>query len=242
MRQIGLLGCVLGALVMFAACDGTVKKKNNDDDDDGSGAVGAGGGNGVGGATAGVGGVGGEVGMPPYPTGPYGLQAGDTMPDAALRGIADATQSQAFINFSLGDFYNPSQSGSYPASSAVGQGPLPKVLVVIVCSVWVGPCNFAAADSFPVEYATYSPQGAQFLMVLHDSSEPGVAAVEADVLAWATKYSGNFPTAYPVNMQPLAVAAYPTVLIVDTQNMEVLHWSQGVPQPSFWQQLQTALQ
>jgi len=195
---------------------------------------------GAGGATS-TGGTGGTTmsGEQPYPPGPYGYEAGSTIANYAFVGFpAPNTNSVDAALVHLGDFYNPSGQGTYPAGSPYGAGaPMPRALLLDAAAVWAGPSNVEADTVLPDQIAIYGtclwP-----IDILMDGPTPGQAATLKNASTWAVKY----PNGYPVVVDPAAqlspifpMGAYPINILIDTQTMTIVDAITGVPGDAFFQ-------
>ena len=201
----------------------------------------------TGGSTAGAGGstsTGGTGGTTtgneqPYPPGPYGYDVGSTIANYAFVGFpAPNTDSSTAVLVHLGDFYNPSGQGTYPAGSPYGAGAaMPKALLLDAGAVWAGPSNYEADTVLPGQIAVY---GTCLLPVdiLMDGPTPGIAATLKNASNWAIKY----PNGYPIVIDPAAqlspifpIGAYPINILIDTQTMTIVDAMAGVPDDAFFQ-------
>ncbi|MCA9621234.1 MAG: hypothetical protein KC731_19565, partial [Myxococcales bacterium] len=129
----------------------------------------------------------------------------------------------------------------------------PKALVVLISSVWCGPCNQEAAQVLPVEYPTYKPMGGHFISVMIDGPTPGDPAKIQHITNWANSYlsswAANDGTVYSLVMDPaekvmpMYEPAFPSNLIVRTSDMRIMYRHTGVAQPGgvFWQTFEGVL-
>jgi hypothetical protein len=140
------------------------------------------------------------------------------------------TATSALVH--LGDFYNPTGQGAYPAGSPYGEGgEMPKLLWIHAAVVWSGPDNYQADMVTPSALAAHGPCLAA-LTVLHDGEIPGQAADLDDAVKWATKYQANYPVVVDPAQQLGPIfndQAYPTNILIDTVSMKILEVVAGVP-------------
>lgn len=204
---------------------------------------------GVGGSTS-TGGVGGSTstggtstggvgGAQAYPPGPYGYDVGSTIENYGFVGFPAplvSTSEAALIH--LGDFYNPSGQGTYPAGSPYGAGvAMPRVLLVHVGAVWSGPDNFEADQVLPGQIALFGTCLLP-LDLLVDGPTPGKAATIKNASDWVVKYDPPYPVAIdPANqLSPIMPQqAYPTNILIDTQTMTIIEAIVGVPNEPYFQ-------
>jgi hypothetical protein len=160
-------------------------------------------------------------------------------------------------------FYNPDTAGSYPADSPYiktadqiaavksdfpeheslyddfDPAAKPNVLVLIIGSVWCGPCVAEAKNVLPGLYAEMRPKGAHVISILFDSKDQGVpATLDFDLVNWSNAYQ---PT-YTMVIDPgraigtISPPFYPGGIIVDTQTMKIMHIGSltGQNEAPFW--------
>lgn len=204
----------------------------------GGGTTASTGGSATGGSATGGSETGGSSGQP-YPAGPYGFAPGSVITNYAFTGYPAPDVSVATVEtVHLGDFYNPTGQGTYPAGSAYGAGgTMPKVLIIQAAAVWSGPDNYEADEILPGALASYGPcLGA--LAVLMDGATPGKAATVAAAKSWADKYSATYPVVIDPASQltPIFVAdAFPANILVDTTTMTIIDVLAGTPGDTFFQ-------
>ncbi len=169
-----------------------------------------------------------------YPSGPYGIQKGDTIPNFELTGFpAPLEDRKDGVPIALADFYNPGGDGTFPEDSIYGAGPKPKALLINVGAVWCQPCQYEADVLLPAQYEKYAPQGVEFLFVLADGTNPGVAANLTQLTNWTKK----FDTAWPSTIDPdyaigslFKANAFPVNIVVDPETMEIVEVVAGLPE------------
>ena len=195
-------------------------------------AGGAGGTGAQGGAGGGTGGTGGGAAQP-YPPPPYGYDVGSTIENYAFVGYPAPLSAPDQLGLvHLGDFYNPTGQGTYPAGSPYGAGaPMPELLLIQVGAVWSGPDNYEADTFLPGVLASYGPcLGA--LAVLIDGLTPGKAAAPMTAYNWAQKYDASYPVCIDpaFQLEPVFLdAAFPTNILIDTVTMTIADVLSGVP-------------
>lgn len=169
-----------------------------------------------------------------YPAGPYGIEVGAIAENYKFIGYPKPHEDQDnYYEIRLSDFYNPTGEGVYPEGSVHGAGePMPTVLLVVVASVWCGPCNVESDTILPAEYAEYKPLGAEFLLQLQDGGTPGIPAKFSHLKTWTSKYD----TQWPAVIDPTAklgelfeADAFPANILIDTTTMEILDAVAGIP-------------
>lgn len=205
-----------------------------------TGGGGSGGDTGTGtGGTGGATSTGGSNPGGPYPPGPYGYDLGSTITNYGFIGYPAPDVSTLMTELvHLGDFYNPTGQGVYPAGSPYGAGSaMPRVLFIHAAAVWSGPDNFEADQIIPPQLAAHSPC-LEVLEVLMDGPTPGKAATEAHAMSWATKYNSTYPVVIdPADqLQPIfTMQAFPTNILVDTTTMTILDVLTGAPDDTYFQ-------
>ncbi len=181
-----------------------------------------------------------------YAVGPYGVSKGSTIANYQFVGFVNAMASKdGFQIIQLADFYNPTGADVYPEGSPYGAGnPKPKALLIDVASVWCGPCNQEADTVLPGKYATYHPQGGEFLLQLADGPTPGDPAVGKNLTNWVTKYEVNYPATIDPSYKLGALFdadAFPANFIINTRNMQIVEVIAGVPDATFWTKFQKVI-
>ena len=173
-----------------------------------------------------------------YP-GPYGVGIGSVIPNFQFMGFPRAsTQKSTLMVMQLADLYNPTTHGVYPVGSPYGEGTeMPRAVVIDRSAVWCRPCNDEAKNTIPPKRIQYAPIGGEFLLALDDGPVPGTPAEQADLAAWATKYSLDYPSVLNPNQALSAIVgadAYPGQIIVRTRDMRIVTWVAGGPDAAFW--------
>ena len=183
-----------------------------------------------------------------YPDGPFGTTVGKTINNYVFPGYARPAAGLGEANrqeISLGDFFNPTGDGTFPADSVFGAGePLPRALVVNVSAVWCGPCKQEALSVLPGEYDHFKPLGGEIMMVLADSADPGVAADFENLDNWISAFEGKYPAVIDPEYQMGSLfdtSSFPANFIIDTKDMTIAEVVKGVPQDSFWTKLESLL-
>jgi hypothetical protein len=197
--------------------------------------------------------------MAAYPPGPYGTRRGSTIASYGFNGYVNATvDATRMQSLSLADFYNPHGRDAtysapspgqddrlFPRGSQYGEGrPKPTVLAIAVAAMWCGPCNMEAQCELPELHAKYAPCGGQFLLQLADGPKPGITATPRNLLAWATRYNENFPTAIDPSQSLSAIledGVFPGNMIIDTTTMKIAEVVEGVPDESYWRTFERLL-
>lgn len=199
----------------------------------GGGTGGTGAQGGAGGGTGGTGAGGGAAQA--YPPPPYGYDVGSTIENYAFVGYPAPLSAPNDLGLvHLGDFYNPTGQGTYPAGSPYGAGaPMPKLLLIQVAAVWSGPDNYEADSVLPGVLASYGPcLGAQAVLI--DGPTPGQAAEPMTAYNWAQKYDTPYPVCIDpaFQLEPIFLdAAFPTNILIDTVTMTIADVITGVPDP-----------
>jgi hypothetical protein len=184
----------------------------------------------------------------PYPAGPYGVQAGEIIPNFEFLGFADpSTSTEEARAIELADFWNPTGEDVFPEDSIYGAGnPKPTVIVLVVSAVWCGPCQVESATILPAENAKYGPKGALFFLQLADGPSQGSPAELSHLISWTSKYETRFPAVIDPKYQLGSLfpsSAFPANLLVDTETMEIVEVISGIPKEgtSFFQTLEGLL-
>jgi AhpC/TSA family protein len=180
-------------------------------------------------------------GVSPYAPGPYGISKGSTVENFELVGFPNAISDTSGLRIiKLADFYNPTGTEVFPEGSPYGAGePKPKALLVVVSSVWCGPCNYEADEVLPGLYTNYQPKGGEFLLALADGPTAGVPAVSKNLFQWTTKYEVNYPSVIDPSNKLAALFeadAFPANIIVRTKDMKIMEVTSGAPPAgtTFW--------
>lgn len=152
-----------------------------------------------------------------YPAGPYGVNIGETYPNASVMGYRDGLNVYAPIKMS--DYYDPT-----------GDRGIKAVLVDAALST-CAPCK----DEFmylPALFDTYGPQGAKFLVALMDPSPN-----EGKIKTWLTYTKVPYPKFEVAStmVQPFFPSGSsldtPKNTIVDPRTMKVVDAWVGESQP-----------
>ncbi len=173
----------------------------------------------------------------PYPAGPYGVGVGSTVAPLEFYGFHNPQVSSDVNNMekvTLAEFYNPTGTGTYPASSPYRPGePLPKVLLVDVSAFWCGPCQDESHYTLPAEYKKYQPLGVEFLLEMNQDLQGGPAAPK-DLAKWTTIYKSAWPSIIDPTSKfgPLYESeAFPGNFLIDTRTMKIEQAIAGAPTP-----------
>ncbi len=174
-----------------------------------------------------------------YPEGPYGFEVGSILPDMQFLGYPDFVNRGAEMRIvKLSDFYNPTSAETFGDDLAyfgLGQAK-PRALVMLISSVWCGPCRQEAANVLPGEFAHWKPLGGHFLAILIDGADPGTPATVDELFGW----SSTFQPQYTMTMDPsnhvmaFYEPAFPGNIIVRTSDMKIIRRVAGIPQADFW--------
>jgi len=170
-----------------------------------------------------------------YPSGPYGIEKGAIISNFTFLGFPNPSQDQSeVLAIELADFYNPSGEELYPEDSIFGAGePKPTVLLINVSAVWCQPCQYESDVILPAEYALYHPDGAQFLLMLAEGPNFGVAAEVNHLVSWTKKYELPWPSVIDPTSKLSTLfpsEARPTNILIDTKTMEIAEIVTGVPE------------
>ena len=196
-----------------------------------------------------------------YPSGPFGVGKGSTIPNLTFIGYANAVaKSDSMQMIALGDFYNPhGRDAAYvpaageqddrlnPPGSQYGEGQKkPTVLAISVSSVWCNPCNLESRCLLPVHQRIYGACGGGLFLQLQDGKDYGVPATPKELNTWAVKtYKEDFPTAIdPAGRLINTVAAqeaFPVNIIIDTTTMKIVESIAGIPDDKYWKLYETLL-
>lgn len=174
-----------------------------------------------------------------YPQGPFGFVEGSILPDLEFLGYPDFVNRGPEMRITkLSDFYNPTGTevfGEDLAYYGLGQAK-PRALVMLISSVWCGPCRQEASTVLPGEYAHWKPLGGHFLAILIDGADPGTPATVDELFAWSSTYQPQYTmTMDPSNyVMSFFEPAFPGNLIVRTSDMKIIRRVAGVPPASFW--------
>ncbi|AKT43377.1 TlpA family protein disulfide reductase [Chondromyces crocatus] len=180
-----------------------------------------------------------------YPESPYGIRVGSTIANYKFVGYANASEvNDALQEIRLSDFYNPTGEDVYSDEGRdvqYGAGKAkPKALLIVVSSVWCGPCNYEAEKVLPDEYKRFAPHG-EFLLQLADGGTPGDPAKQRDLYNWTRKYKVDYPSAIDPSYKLGSLFnadAYPANMIVDTRDMSIVQVVSGSPSSGFWNTFQ----
>lgn len=175
-----------------------------------------------------------------YAPGPYGMGTNSIIPNLDFAGFPNAmADTEGLKVIQLADFYNPTGTDVFPEGSPYGAGePKPKALLLVVSSVWCGPCNEEADLILPGKYAKYQPIGGEFLTLLADGPNQGVPAEPKNLYLWDKKYQVNYPSAIDPGTKVL-VDGYPTNFIIRTKDMRIIRI--GSPDAAFWAKYEDVL-
>ncbi len=180
-----------------------------------------------------------------YPSGPYGLEAGDTVEDYAFDGYARPANGigpNHRERLSLADFHNPSGTGSYPQGSPLGAGAtMPRALVLSLNAVWATPGVSKVNPFLPEDmYQTLPKPSSELLMLLADGINPGVAAEFNSLDNWVGTFGSSHPAVIQTNRR-LAdyydLSSFPMTLLIDLRDMSIKVVRPGIPDDAFWAEL-----
>jgi len=177
-----------------------------------------------------------------------GYELGSAVPNFKFVGYGDYRDPAAGANLQymkLADFYNPTGDGVFPDGHMFAGEPKPKALVIVMSSVWCGPCNQDAKDFLPDEYTYFKPLGGHIISVLIDGPTYGEPATIQHATNWANSYLSDWSapdgTVYSLFIDPaervtaLFEPAFPSHLIVRTSDMKIMQRFTGVANQLFWQ-------
>jgi hypothetical protein len=169
-----------------------------------------------------------------YAPGPYGISKGSTVENLDFVGFPNAAADTSGMKIiQMSDFYNPTGEDVFADDSPYGAGTKkPKALLVVVSSVWCGPCNYEAAETLPALYAKYQPMGGEFFLALADGTTPGVPAEAKSLYFWTQKYDVDYPSAIDPSSKLASLFeadAFPANIIVRTKDMKIIDVTSGAP-------------
>jgi len=148
----------------------------------------------------------------PYPSGPYGNQVGETMPDVS------------------GPGYLANQSWSTNARlSDLRANPACKCIVVTIGATWCGACQYEQPDLV----SDVSSDPAFCVLGILQEGSSGATATRPDLDAWEGTYNQNFPVMLGNANTEQLMAGYgssvglPFTLIIAPSTMTVLDNVQG---------------
>ncbi len=184
-----------------------------------------------------------------YPEGPYGNTVGNVINNFVFpgytrpgRGLGDTMRGDV----ALGDFYNPTGEGIFPDDSPYDPGAkMPRALIINVSAVWCGPCKFEAQNVLPGEYEHFQPLGAELMLVLADSVDPGDPADFPNLDNWVSSFEATYPSVIDPDYQMgtlFDTSQFPANFIIDTRDMTILEFVAGIPQDGFWDQVTILLE
>jgi hypothetical protein len=186
---------------------------------------------------------------PAYP-GPYSNNVGGTVRNYGFRGYANYIADPTISDVQLSHFYNPDWASKYGPGSIHGEGTAkPKAVVLMMSSVWCGPCKYEAEVVLPVEIPQY-PE-AQFVGSLIDGPQPGTPCSYLHLTNWVDDYQQDVQ--YPMvidpteQITPIMEPAYPSNMIIDTRTMQIMFMEAGAigrefpSGVSFWAALEAIL-
>jgi hypothetical protein len=176
-----------------------------------------------------------------YPDGPYGISKESRAENFEFVGFPNAMADTSGARIiQLSDFYNPTGADVFPEGSPYGAGePKPRALLIVVSSVWCGPCQYEASEVLPGLYAKYRPIGGEFLLALADGPTPGVPAEMKHLYNWTQKYDVDYPAVIDPASKLGALFeadAFPANIIVRTTDMTIIDVISGAPpiNSPFW--------
>ncbi|WP_231511479.1 TlpA family protein disulfide reductase [Chondromyces apiculatus] len=184
-----------------------------------------------------------------YPEGPYGINIGSKIANYKFVGYSNAAVvNDALQEIHLSDFYNPDGNAVYAEEgreAQYGAGVAkPKALLIVVSSVWCGPCNYEADEVLPVKYEKHKPVGGEYLLQLADGPTPGAPAGQEELYRWTRKYDVNYPSAIDPSYKLGALFsadAFPANMIIDTRDMSIVEVVAGSPNASFWKKFEKVI-
>jgi hypothetical protein len=190
----------------------------------------------------------GSIGDGEYPDEPYSTtNVGAVMENLTFPGYArpaDGIGASAQVAIALADFYNPTGDGVFDVGSPFGEGePKPRALIINIAGLWCAPCKFEAAEVLPQEYAALQPRGLELIGLLADTATPGEPATFKELDAWVTAFDSPYPSVIdpPYRLAAPFGQSFPVNYIIDPTTMTIVDVVKGLPQESFWSQVDQLL-
>lgn len=186
-----------------------------------------------------------------YPEGPHDVAKGAIIPNYKFPGYPNAkVSSEKLEPIAFGDFWNPhvddpeyepespeKDDRLFPPGSPYGAGEKkPRVMVIVIGSVWCGPCNEEAEKLLPGLYAKYGPCGGEIFSQLIEGMA-GTLASEKNLKTWTKVYKVDYPMSIDPGKQLSKLyptGNYPDSAIVDLKTMKVVETIQGIADDAFW--------
>lgn len=178
-----------------------------------------------------------------YAPGPYGVGVGSVINNYSFLGFPQPGEDDDGLEtIRMGDFYNPTGEGVYPADSLYRPGEaLPKALMIANSAGWCYPCMVEAIGVIDPRYDDDLETGGEYLLSLEEGLE-GNDANEDDLWDWVN--ATNFPSAlgvpsgwrvrWPSFINPhgtlwpiIGQGAFPGVIIVRTRDMKIVYVQVG---------------
>ena len=179
-----------------------------------------------------------EVSEFTYPSGPYGFDVGDILPDYAFVGYANyAEPIVPGLQISrMSDFYNPTGQELHSEVSAYGPNkPKPLAINLVIGSGWCPPCQNEAATILPPRYDQYAPAG-HFVSAMIDGYSTGIPADINALDTWSMAFSPKYTMLIDPKSQLMThyYPAFPGSLIIDARTMMIMYREVGQPNDAFW--------
>ena len=182
-----------------------------------------------------------------YPEGPYGIEKGSIVANYRFVGFANPMVDSSSASYvQMSDFYNPTGNEVYPEGSPYGAGnPKPKAMLINVSSVWCPPCNEENRTVLPELHNDWADRGGLILLQLADGNDPGTPAEFSDLVKWTAKYDTEWPAVIDPDYklaELFEADAFPANIIIDTTTMEIVDVVAGLPEHSWFAQVDALLE
>lgn len=151
---------------------------------------------------------------PDYPSGPYGVEEGDTLADACFRGFRDPSKvshsESSLSTIAFSDYYDPTGSKGYRA------------ILINTAAVWCSACR-SEHEGLSEKNSVYAPQGLRILSTLFQDAK-GDPATFHDLGTWVDTFSSNYAMVLDPDYQLGDFARADTAplnLVIDARTMKI---------------------
>jgi hypothetical protein len=159
-----------------------------------------------------------------YPCGPFGTTVGSTIANLQLDGKSDSNGNGIIDTadterpFALADYFNPHDHKKDP-----------KVLAIVTCAIWCGPCNLEAANDLnPLMQGYLTANAPVVLLGALEQSQTYQPATIQNLNQWAARYKPDYPLVIDPSQSLMPyINAFPTYLVVRTRDMQITYLHEG---------------
>lgn len=151
---------------------------------------------------------------PDYPSGPFGVEEGDTLADACFRGFRDPSKvshnESSLETIAFADYYDPNGSKGY------------RTILINTAAVWCSACR-SEHEGLAEKNRQYASQGLRIVSTLFQDAHYQPASFR-DLSNWVDTFSSNYAMVLDPDYQLGSFAradSAPLNLVVDARTMKI---------------------